>query len=198
MAARIRRWSIVLHDVQKSTKSKQDVFEFFKRTFPPKEMVIAEEPYNHQEGSHIHIFINMTNKAGFHSLLQHIQTFWPHGRVQLDRAYGTMVDGCKYLQDAPKDKKYDKSPLYYPTKVISMTQQQRMDCFFHELKKRIVNPPAWVDWAARLQDRVRQEPRFFSQGIGESGGLSRRRQPVTKNCDARPRVASSQEFFLQV
>jgi len=109
-----------------------------------------------------------------------------------------MVDGCKYLQDAPKDKKYDKSPLYYPTKVISMTQQQRMDCFFHELKKRMVNPPAWVDWAARLQDRVRQEPRFFSQGIGESGGLSRRRQPVTKNCDARPRVASSQEFFLQV
>ena len=153
-ASRIRRFSFVFHDVQKGTKSKSELFDFCLRTFSPSEMVIAEEPYNHQDGSHIHVFINMKNPRRFFETLQLCQVFWPHGRVQVDRAYGTMVQGCKYLQDAPKDKAYDMFPMFYPSRSIELTDQQKADQFFKDLSRRMNSPRTTPLWVVELSARL--------------------------------------------
>ena len=145
---KIRRFTIVLHDAQKGNVTKQMIANWLEFELDPKEYVIAEEPYNHQEGTHIHIFLNLKNPRNFFKMLENLQEFWPHGRVQIDKAYGTMAQGCQYLQDAPKDKKYDPSPIYFPSRDISLTEVEKAHKFFVDLcvkfmKKKISDPSTY-------------------------------------------------------
>ena len=75
---KIRGFTVVLHDVHKGIQAKADVENKIK-TMPFRQYVIAEEPYNHQEGSHIHIFIQLKNPIHFTSALKFWCTWWKSG-----------------------------------------------------------------------------------------------------------------------
>ena len=133
-----RRYSVVLHDVQLGLVNKRSVFEYIRLNYDIVGCVVAEEPYTHQDGSHIHIFINFRNTRNFKVLLKELKTLWPHGRVQLDTAHGSLAQGCKYLQkDYGKDKAYDPSPIYYPDRHIEKSQAEREQEAMSVLKKML-------------------------------------------------------------
>ena len=109
---KIRGFTVVLHDVHKGIQAKADVENKIK-TMPFRQYVIAEEPYNHQEGSHIHIFIQLKNPIHFTSALKFWCTWWKSGRVQVDQMKGSMAQACKYIliDQSKKDKYFDPSPI---------------------------------------------------------------------------------------
>ena len=116
MASKYRGWTIVLHDAQKGSISKSDVNHFINlATSKFSEYVIAQEPYPDQppENAHVHVFIRYTNTRFFKAVLSEWVNFWGHGRVQVDRQYGAMSDGCKYIMEdqSKKDKFFDPSPI---------------------------------------------------------------------------------------
>jgi hypothetical protein len=109
-----RGFSIVLHDVHKGLVGKPEIQEKI-RTLPWRQYVIAEEPYKHQEGSHIHIFLQLRNPVHFTSMLKIWCTWWKSGRVQVDVMRGSMAQATDYVNEErnEKDKFYDESPLIY-------------------------------------------------------------------------------------
>lgn len=138
--AKFRNFSIVLHDVQKSDVSKNEIFDWLLRLFGvPKDvrqhkslkhMVVAEEAYNHQDGSHIHVFFELKTQRAFNKTLNDFQLKWPHGRVQVDKGRGKIYQQCAYLIDPTvkvptKDKHTDPSPLFWPTPEIVYAPGQR-------------------------------------------------------------------------
>jgi len=116
---KVRGLMIVLHDAHKGDIQKRDV-EIFLKSFNFRQYVIAQEPYTHQEGTHIHVFIQFLNQVHFASVLKQFTRYWKHGRVQLDQMRGDMSQACAYVKnDFSKkgDKKlYDESPITYLTK----------------------------------------------------------------------------------
>jgi len=107
---KIRGFSIVLHDVHKGLQSKEDV-QAKVHTLPWEQYVIAEEKYNHQEGSHIHVFIRLKNQVHFSSMLKNWCCWWKSGRVQVDAQRGSMAEGCIYVTKSSKEKHHDPSPI---------------------------------------------------------------------------------------
>lgn len=107
---KIRGFSIVLHDVHKGLQSKEDV-QAKVHTLPWEQYVIAEENYNHQEGSHIHVFIRLKNQIHFSSMLKNWCCWWKSGRVQVDAMRGSMAEGCIYVTKSSKEKHHDPSPI---------------------------------------------------------------------------------------
>lgn len=106
-----RGFSIVLHDVHKGLQAKEDVAAKVQ-TLPWRQYVIAEELYNHQEGSHIHVFIQLRNPVHFTSMLKIWCAWWKSGRVQVDQLRGTMAQACIYITPGCKKDKYlDEAPL---------------------------------------------------------------------------------------
>ena len=91
-----RGFSIVLHDVQKGLQTKAQV-DAKILTLPWHQYVCAEELYNHQEGSHIHVFIQLRNPVHFTAALKLWCTFWKSGRVEVDQLRGSMAQACIYL-----------------------------------------------------------------------------------------------------
>ena len=107
---KIRGFSVVLHDVQNGLQSKEDV-QAKVHTLPWEQYVIAEEKYNHQVGSHIHIFLRLKNPVHFSSMLKNWCCWWKSGRVQVDAQRGTMAQGCIYVTNSIKEKHHDPSPI---------------------------------------------------------------------------------------
>jgi hypothetical protein len=108
-----RGFSIVLHDVHKGLQTKADV-QAKVQLCQWRQYVIAEEPYNHQEGSHIHLFLQLKNPVYFTAVLKTWCTWWKSGRVQVDAMKGSMVQACKYLMEgqSKKDsKEFDPKPI---------------------------------------------------------------------------------------
>ena len=106
-----RGFSIVLHDVHKGLQTKAEVQAKIK-TLPWHQYVIAEEPYNHQEGSHIHVFLQLKNPVHFTSALKLWCTWWKSGRVQVDQLRGSMAQACVYITpNSAKDKHLDLDPI---------------------------------------------------------------------------------------
>ena len=93
---KFRGFSVVLQDVQNGTKTKRDVISRLCELSLEK-AVVAEEQYNHQEGSHIHIFYRLTSQVHFSAQLKYWMKWWDNGRVQVDQMYGEMHQCCKYL-----------------------------------------------------------------------------------------------------
>jgi len=112
--SKCRGFSIVLHDVHMGLQTKDEVHEKVK-TLLFRQYVIAEEPYGHQDGSHINVFIQLKNPVYFTAQLKLWCTWWKAGRVQVDAMKGTMVQACKYLLKdyTKKDKTTDDSPIIY-------------------------------------------------------------------------------------
>lgn len=129
---KFRGFSVVLQDVQNGTKTKRDVISRLCELSLEK-AVVAEEQYNHQEGSHIHIFYRLTSQVHFSAQLKYWMKWWDHGRVQVDQMYGEMHQCCKYLMphEGGKDKDHDPDPWFYPTRLIAVSPQQHADEWFH-------------------------------------------------------------------
>jgi hypothetical protein len=109
---KIRGFSVVLHDVHKGLQTKADV-ESKVLTLKWRQFVIAEEPYNHQEGSHIHLFLQLENPVHFSAFLKLFCVWWKSGRVQIDQMRGSLAQGCKYVMEnhTQKDKYTDPNPI---------------------------------------------------------------------------------------
>jgi hypothetical protein len=125
-----RGFSIVLQDVQNGSKTKADVISYLHAEFALEKAVVAEERYNHQDGSHIHVFYRVTSQVHFSAQLKMWTKWWTHGRVQVDVMRGEMAQACKYLQEG-KAKHYDANPYYYPSKLIAVSPQQHADEWFN-------------------------------------------------------------------
>jgi len=110
-----RKYSIVFHNVKDD--SKQKVLNHFQQA---KKLVCALEPYNHQEGHHIHVYMEFENQRNFTAILSQCKALVPAivsneppghsgewGRVQVDQMRGNFEQAIKYLEAPDKEKKVD-------------------------------------------------------------------------------------------
>ena len=130
---RARGFLVVLHDAHLGTQSKQCVIDHL-RLKEPVQAVVAREPYEHQEGLHIHIFYRLQNQSDFKAQLKHWALWYKAGRVQVDIMRGEISQACRYLmQDqTKKDKNCDPSPWFYPSAAITKSPAESAD--------------DWMDW----------------------------------------------------
>lgn len=128
---RARGYTVVLHDVQKGDQTKQMVIDHVLLKDPVK-AVVAQEPYGHQEGFHIHVFYRLKNPSAFKAQLKHWVMFWKSGRVQVDAMSGEISQACRYLtqEDTKKDKLCDPSPWYFPTEKIKLSPAEEAERYF--------------------------------------------------------------------
>jgi hypothetical protein len=117
---KFRGYSIVLHDSHKGSQGKTEVEAHVKK-LNIRQFVIAEEEYNHQEGKHIHLFLQLVNQTSFKTMLTHWCSWYKSGRVQVDQMRGDMSQACKYIHKnhGMKDKYYDPNPILYLDAVIA-------------------------------------------------------------------------------
>lgn len=134
---RARGFLVVLHDVHKGSLTKADVVQHLHK----KELtqaVVAQEPYSHQDGFHIHIFYRLKSQSDFKAQLKHWTQFWLHGRVQVDVMRGTMAEACRYLmQDqTKKEKDCDPQPYYFPSLNIALSPGEYADMWLDSFISR--------------------------------------------------------------
>lgn len=119
------KFSIVIHDVTSGDHKK--MAEAWVISKQPRWSLVAEEEYNHQEGYHLHIFIEFDPKIprAWKPLLKELERLFPAvkpdgsraHRIQVDYGRGSFDECQKYLQGATKDKKIDSDitvELSYP------------------------------------------------------------------------------------
>lgn len=104
--SRARMFSIVIHDIKPTAKQH---FENVINALTPDWSLIAEEEYNHQEGSHLHIFIKYEQPRSWKQVLSFCEKQQQGGRVQVDIGKGTFEQCKKYLTDPDKEKKLDNN-----------------------------------------------------------------------------------------
>lgn len=105
-SVRSRKFSIVIHDVSPDSKNK---LAAAVDALAPDWSLIAEEPYNHQEGSHIHLFLKYDQPKSKHSVLTFVQRLDLGGRVQVDIGRGDFDQCKKYITDPDKKKSLDNN-----------------------------------------------------------------------------------------
>ena len=105
-SVRSRKFSIVIHDIRQNAKT---ILTDKVRDLEPDWSLIAEEEYNHQEGSHIHLFIKYAQPKAKSSVLKFIQKLELGGRVQVDIGRGDFDQCRKYITDPDKIKKLDNN-----------------------------------------------------------------------------------------
>lgn len=103
---RSRTFSIVIHDVHTGSKAQ---LETKINELEPDWSLVAEEPYNHQDGSHIHLFIKYDQPKAKSKVLSYIQNLDLGGRVQVDIGRGSFDECKKYITDPTKEKKLDNN-----------------------------------------------------------------------------------------
>ncbi len=105
-SVRSRKFSIVIHDVSPASKTK---LAAAVSALTPDWSLIVEEPYNHQEGSHIHLFLKYDQPKSKHSVLTFVQRLALGGRVQVDIGRGDFDQCKKYIIDPDKKKSLDNN-----------------------------------------------------------------------------------------
>lgn len=103
---RSRKFSVVIHDVKNDAKIK---LERSVSGLLPDWSLIAEEPYNHQEGSHLHLYLKYAQPMAKSRVLSYIQKLDLGGRVQADIGRGDFESCKKYLTDPTKKKLLDNN-----------------------------------------------------------------------------------------
>lgn len=136
---RARGFLVVLHDAHLGTQGKQCAIDHLQLK-EPVQAVVAYEPYEHQEGNHIHIFYRLKSQSDFKSQLKHWALWYKSGRVQVDIMRGEISQACRYLmQDqTKKEKNCDPSPWFFPTVAIVKSPAERAD--------------EWMDWFLSISD----------------------------------------------
>jgi len=140
---RYRKWCCVIHNVL-------DLPAQIKSTFSDcVRLAYSVEPYNHQEGNHVHIFVEYKNPHYKHALLKVCNTLSESirdpsasgegliGRVQLDKMRGNFEQAMKYLVNPDKDKKLGHAELLDREEETNLwIIDQLFNCkSFEELKK---------------------------------------------------------------
>jgi len=168
--ARARGFSVVLHDVQAGTQTKQDVIDHVMAQ-DPKEVVVAQEQYPDQEGKyHIHVFYRLSNPRHFKAHLKFWVLWWKAGRVQVDAMLGTMAECCRYVMadQTKKDKHCDSRPYFYPSQKIAQSPGEYAD--------------EWLDWFISSEgpnhDMLMAHAQLVGKAYGESFRASARLQAV--------------------
>lgn len=105
-SVRSRKFSVVIHDVKPQAKAE---LEKVISELQPDWSLIAEEEYNHQEGSHIHLFIKYDQPKAKSKVLTFIQNLELGGRVQVDIGRGDFDQCRKYITDPDKVKNLDSN-----------------------------------------------------------------------------------------
>jgi len=103
-STRSRIFSIVIHDVKPNSK---ETLEKEINDLSPDWSLIAEENYNHQDGSHIHLFLRYAQVKAKSAVLRFIQKLELGGRVQVDIGRGQFSECEKYLKNPDKNKFVD-------------------------------------------------------------------------------------------
>jgi len=108
-----RQFSITIQNVDK--EKTQDKLKDYVKTF--KEYSYSVEPYNHQEGYHLHLFVQYPNQRYYKAVLKEFEKWkvdiladrppdemreW--GRVHLEIQKGTLGQCEAYLQGETKNK----------------------------------------------------------------------------------------------
>jgi len=157
MSSKHRGFSVVLHDVQNGTQTKQDVIDLIKSQ-DPKEVVVAQEPYPDQEPGkyHIHVYYRFNTPRHFKTNLKLWVLWWKAGRVQVDAMHGTMAESARYLMSewTKKEKDTDPDPYFFPTRKIAVSPQEYAD--------------EWLAWFLSSQgptiDSLRAHARIVESG----------------------------------
>jgi len=105
-SVRSRTFSVVIHDLHTGSKAK---LEKEINELEPDWSLIAEEPYNHQDGSHLHLFIKYNQPRAKSKVLRFIQKLDLGGRVQVDIGRGNFNECKKYITDPDKIKSLDNN-----------------------------------------------------------------------------------------
>lgn len=172
-----RNWSCVLHNFDTTKYSKQDVVELLYNCWNPRQYVIAQENYNHQEGSHIHIYMTLKNQIYKFSILKEFERFMKPITTDDDKML-RRVDvkpskskelwhGCAYLMKdknkLQKDKHYDSEPIIHldsknAQKVgVESTAEKSMQDKVDEWMKSWLDGTWWgFQENKNLQDNFRQ------------------------------------------
>ena len=105
---RSRGYSVVIHNTDRFPEAKCRV-ENYALSLGAKKYRISEEPYNHQDGTHTHIFIQFHNQKSKYNLLKSLEEeFRPtgdQGRIQVDTMRGSFEAATAYLEVEGKKKK---------------------------------------------------------------------------------------------
>lgn len=102
--SRHRQFSIVIHDIKPGAKKH---FDNVIDALTPDWALIAEEEYNHQEGSHLHIFVKYDSPRSWKEVLKFCEKQEQGGRVQVDTGRGSFQECKKYITCPDKEKKLD-------------------------------------------------------------------------------------------
>lgn len=158
MAARLRQFSVVIHDVPTGSKSliQAALHKLCKK------YVIALEQYNHQEGYHLHLFYLLKSAS---TKLQQVRKWeaFKWGRVQADPMRGTFDQASVYVISADKQKYQDPSPIIFPP--ISDQDGRFCDCgytahmrysiaAYQKLMNGTREVPKWSSFQDELQARL--------------------------------------------
>lgn len=100
---RSRKFSVVIHDVVPTAK---EIVSAYAQRLCPKYYMVALEEYNHQEGHHIHLFMELVHPRSKFAVLKDLQQLFT-GRVQVDHGRGSRDQCIAYLTDPSKSKKVD-------------------------------------------------------------------------------------------
>jgi len=105
--ARSNKFSIVIHDVTQADKALLQ--NCVQAIFSPVWFLVALEEYNHQEGYHLHLFLEYDRSrfVAKSTVLKKIQNLKIGKRVQCDYGKGSFEQCEKYLQGATKEKHID-------------------------------------------------------------------------------------------
>jgi len=103
---RSRKFSVVIHDVLDDAKIR---LELAVKNLEPDWSLIALEPYNHQDGFHLHLFLKYAQPVSKTRVLSFIQKLALGGRVQVDLGRGDFDECKKYITDPKKQKLLDSN-----------------------------------------------------------------------------------------
>ena len=135
---RSRTFSVVIHDVHTASKAK---LEQKINELQPDWSLIAEEPYNHQDGSHIHLFIKYNQPKAKSSILKFVEKLDLGGRVQVDIGRGDFNECKKYITDPDKLKYLDNNISENVRLLSSVERYPDQTQICPQCNKRYWDPP---------------------------------------------------------
>ena len=128
---RNRKYSIVIHDVEVDEDPKATL-KLWVISLVPIYYMIALEPYEHQEGFHMHLFVQFSNQMSKFKMLKTLETLFK-GRIQIDPGRGSRDECIRYITDPLKTKSVD-------TNIINEVGIPKVRIHNHELDLPIRNP----------------------------------------------------------
>lgn len=145
---RSRKYSIVIHDVLEEDDPK-NILKQWVIVKSPRYYMIALEPYGHQQGHHMHLFIEFIQLLAKFSILKELQQLFK-GRIQVDIGRGSRDDCLKYLTDPDKSKDTD-------TNIINETGVPKIRTHNHDISKKGDRSKCprcnWLKWWKSLPDK---------------------------------------------